>query len=263
VCELLSVGTIVFRAGRLLLIGLVVLLLLCATALAQPSLEYRNRGSRYEGVRALPVSGYTIELLSFRALYDEPAALGGLPPQYRVRFFLEKAVPAYIVVREIDNKRSYWLDNVKPKTPWVSGFNNIFEWPTGDVLAHISDVKLYDLGVIVRVGNEAPALIERVAPAILYHSIAPTSIVGYEFAFKTNVTAGFEFRIERSDGTAPKSLPLPRELRKWSYGVPFRVRLDVSNLEPGKYRLKARGRVLENNETFTQEVEFIHHPKVR
>jgi hypothetical protein len=255
------VGTIVFRAGRLLPIGLVILLL-SHGALAQPSLEYRNRGDRYEGVRGLPVSGYTIELLSFRALYQEPVATGGLPPLYRVRFFLDKATPAYLVVREIDNKYSYWLDNVKPKASWVSGYN-VFEWPTKDVIAGLSNLKLYDLGVIVRVGTEVPASMERVAPAILYHSITPPSILGYEFAFKANVTAGYEFRVERGDGTMPKSQPEPRELRKWSYGVPFRVRLDASNVEPGKYLLKIRGRVLENNETFTQEVEFQHQPKMQ
>ena len=251
------------RAGKLLAIGLVALALLCEAALAQSSVEYRNRGNRNEGVRSLPVSGYTIELLSFRVLYEEPLALGGLPSQYRVRFSLDKQAPAYLVVREIDNKHSYWLDNVKPKAPWTSGFNNEFAWPTADVISHISDLKLYDLGVTVRVGNSTPAAIERVAPAILYHSITPASIAGYEFAFKTNVTAGLEFRIEKSDGIAPKAAAVPRALRKWSYGVPFRVKWDASNADPGKYQLKVVGRVLENNETFTQDVEFMHQPKVR
>ena len=50
--------------------------LLCGAALAQSSLEYRNRGNRFEGVRALPVSGYTIELLSAQAIYREPVPAG-------------------------------------------------------------------------------------------------------------------------------------------------------------------------------------------
>jgi hypothetical protein len=251
-----------WSARRLLLIGFVVFALLYEVALAQPRVEYRNRGDRYEGLRELPVSGYTIELLSFRALYEEPVP-PGLPPQYRVRFSLDKVEPTYLIVREIENKYSYWLDNVTPNRPWASGFANVFEWPTKDVLLHISNLKLYDLGVTVRVGKATPALIERVAPAILYHSITPTSIGGYEFAFKTNATASLEFRIERSDGIELKTTPEPRALRKWSYGVPFRVKWDASNSDPGRYRLKVHGRVLENNETFTQEVEFIHQPKVR
>jgi hypothetical protein len=257
------VGTIVFRAGRLLPIGLVGVLFLYSTALAQPSLEYRNRGNRHEGVRGLPVSGYAIELLSFRALYEEPIPTGGLPPQYRVRFFLDKETPAYLVVREIDNKESYWLDQVKPKTSWVAGFNNIFEWPTADVLAHIPALKLYDLGVIVRVADPNPTSKDRIAPAILYHSRHPTSVSGYKFVFKTNATVGFEFAIEDKDGTVPKLQPEPRVVHRWSYNVPLHVKWDASTARPGQYRLKVVARVLENNEKLTQEVEFVHQPDVQ
>jgi hypothetical protein len=258
-----GVTNLVFRAGRLLSISLVVLGFLYDATLAQSSLEYRNRGNRYEGVRALPVSGYTIELLSFRALYEEPGGAGGLPPQYRVRFFLEKEAPAYLVVREIDDKESYWLDNVKPKTSWASGFNNLFEWPTADVLAHIPALKLYDLGVIVRVADPNPTSKDRVAPAILYHSQYPTSVSGYKFVFKTNATVGFEFMIEESDGRVPKSQPEPRVVRTWQYKAPLSVKWDASTARPGRYRLKVIARVLENNDKLTQEVEFVHQPNVR
>lgn len=234
------------------------------TALAQPSVEYRNRGDRNEGIRALPVSGYKAELLSFRATYEEPLPAQRTPALYRLRFFLDKSAPAYVVVREVENKHSYWLDQVKPVTSWKPGFDNVFEWSTRDVIAQLPGptLKLYDLGVTVRVGSVDPSDLERVAPAILYYSSLPPWVAGYAFVFKTNATARLEFSVEKSDGTPVKVAPEPRVLQRWSYGMPLRVDWDATNAEPGQYRLKMVGRVLENNERFGKEVEFFHQPKV-
>jgi hypothetical protein len=236
---------------------------LCGTAHAGSSLEYRSRGNRFEGIRALPVSGYTIELLSARAIYQEPAAAGKTPAVYRMRFFLGQPASPYVVVREVDNRYSYWLDKVEPRTPWRPGFDNVFEWPTQDVIGQLTGLGLYDLGVIVRVGNESPSDLETVAPVILYYSVPPGSITGYEFVFKTNVTARLEFSVERSDGTPVRSAPEPRVVRSWSYGTPLRVRWNAAAAEKGEYRLKVQGRVLENNQTFGKEIRFYHQPKVR
>jgi hypothetical protein len=43
------------------------------SALAQPDLQYRNRGNRYEGVKPKPVAGYDIELISVLVDYREEA----------------------------------------------------------------------------------------------------------------------------------------------------------------------------------------------
>ena len=236
---------------------------LSGSALAQSNLDYRNRGNRFEGVRPLPVSGYTIELLSFRATYDEPLPAGSTPPLYRMRFFLEKPAPAYVVVREVENKHSYWLDKVRPPTPWGPGFANAFEWSTRDVIDQLPGLKLYDLGVTVRVANEMPSDVETVAPVILYHSVLPGAISGYEFALKTNATARLEFSVERSDGTAVTPTPTPRIVPRWSYGVPLQVIWDASRAAAGEYRLKVTGRVLENNDKFGKEIRFFHQPNVR
>jgi hypothetical protein len=244
--------------------GLVVpAVLVVATAFAQPNVEYRNRGNRFEGVRALPVSGYVIELLSFRAIYrEDPPSPHTMPPVYRMRFFLDRPASAYVVVREVDNRHSYWLDQVTPATPWRPGFENLFEWPTKDVIRQIS-LRLDDLGVTVRLGHEHPSDLETVAPAILYYSVPPGSISGYEFAFKTNATAHLEFSIERSDGSRVKPAPAPPVLPMWSYGVPLRVTWDAAGAQAGGYRLMVEGRVLENNQKFRKEIRFFHQPKVR
>lgn len=239
--------------------------LLGGTALARPGLEYRDRGNRHEGVRrGPPVSGYAIELLSSRAIHQEPPPSDKIPPVYRVQFFLAKDASVYVVVREVENKHSYWLDRVKRPT-WAKGFDNVFEWATRDVIAQLpgSPLSLYDLGVVVRVGYESPSDLERVAPAILYYSAPPASITGYEFVFKTNATARLDFSVEKSDGTAAKPAPDPRTVAKWSYGIPLRVTWDATKAEAGEYRLKAIGRVLENNQVFGKEIQFFHQPKVR
>ena len=250
------------RSRSALAVAAVATAFFCGAALAQSSVDYRNRGNRFEGVRALPVSGYTIELVSFRAAYDEPPP-ASMPALYRMRFFLEKPAPAYVVVREVRNIHSYWLDKVKPKTPWGPGFANSFEWSTRDVIDQLPGLKLDDLGVTVRVGTEHPSDLETVAPVILYHSALPGAIGGYEFAFKTNATARLEFSVERADGSAVAPAPAPRIVQTWSYGVPLLVTWDASRAVAGEYRLRVRGRVLENNQTFGKEIRFFHQPNVR
>jgi hypothetical protein len=232
-----------------------------ATAFAQSSTEYRSRGNRWEGVRDLPVSGYTIELLSFRASHREdlqPATA----QVYRLRFFLNRPVPAYVVVREVDNRHSYWLDQVMPATPWKPGFENLFEWPNKEVIRQLN-LNLDDLGVIVRLESEYPSDLETVAPALLYSSAPPGSISSYDFFFKTNVTARLEFSIEDSDGRPVVPAPAPRVVKNWPYSVPLRVTWDAAKAQAGEYRLTVQGRVLENNEKFEKVVRFFHQPRVR
>ncbi len=230
-------------------------------ALSQPRVDYRDRGDRFEGVRRFPVSGYTIELLAAQATYKEPLPAGTTPAIYRLRFFLERPAPAHVVVREVDNRHSYWLDKLQPATPWRAGFANQFAWPTSDVIGKLPGLGLYDLGVVVRLGSESPSDLETVAPAVLYHSALPAAIAGYEFAFKTNATARLELSVERSDGTPVEPPPEPRVLRSWPFGAPLRVTWDASHARAGEYRLRVSGRALQNNQPFRKEVRFFHQPK--
>jgi len=248
------------RSGALVASVLLGAALLSGPAFAQPRVEYRNRGNRFEGVRALPVSGYTIELLAAQATYKDPVPADTTPAVYRLRFFLDRPESAYVVVREVHNRHSYWLDKLQPPTPWRPGFANLFEWSTKDVLGNLPGLGLYDLGVIVRVGNESPSDLETVAPAVLYHSLLPGSVSGYEFAFKTNAAARLEFSVERSDGSPAEALPEPRRVERWPFGVPLRVTWDAAAAQAGEYRLKVLGRVLQTNQQFGKEVRFFHQP---
>ncbi len=226
--------------------------------------EYGSRGNRNEGVREFPVSGYTIELLSARAVGVGVESPTTTPESVRMLFYLERAEPTFVVVREVDNKYSYWLDQVKPSAPWRPGFDNMFEWPTADVIGKLPGLKIDDLGLTVRVGSENPSDLEIVAPGFLCLSQCPKTIRSYEFAFKTNATARLEFSIERSDHRHSAQLELePQILPAWSYGIPVRVTWNAANAEAGEYRLKVAGRVLENNKRFGKEVRFFHQPTVK
>lgn len=231
-------------------------------SLAQAGIEYRQRGNRAEGVRALPVSGYLIELVSFRARYDEQSTPAPLSP-YRLRFFLDRDAPAYVVVREQENRYSYWLDKVRPASPWRTGFGNVFEWSSQEVLAQLSELRPDQLGVTVRLGGDSPSSVERVAPAILYRTTAPTAITAYEVTFVSNVSIRFTASVEREDGAAAIGAVEPPSLRSWPPGLPLRLSWDASLAAAGRYRLRLRAQSRENLERFDQVVEFFHQPQVR
>jgi len=230
-------------------------------------LEYQNRGDYYEGVRATPAAGLTIELLSAKAIHNEPASTETLPPRYRLRFYLKKdTLPVSVVVQDVAGKTGYVLDKVKPARPWGTGFDNVFEWSTHDVIAHIPGLEdLNRLGVVVRLGRATPSGHEEIAPALLYYrSDPPASITSYEFAFKTTTTARLAINVERTDGAEVAVQPTPKAVPQWLGGdIPLRVTWDAANAAPGEYRLVVRGQSLQNAERFEERVTFYHEPILR
>ena len=109
----------------------------------QVGIQYQNRGNRYEGVKPEPVSGDDIELISARVNYQEETQQ--LPDLFKLKFFLQIQVEVYVIVREIEYKRYYWMDKVQPPEPWKAGFDNAFEWSTKGVFQQLSDLGMYDL----------------------------------------------------------------------------------------------------------------------
>ena len=111
------------------------LLVLCALVLgmnpaaAQQDIQYQRRGNRSEGIKPKPVSGYDVELLS--ALVDTQEDMSKLGAMLGFRFFLKEPASVYPLVRELEYKHYYVLDNVQPATAWQVGYGNVFEWPTG------------------------------------------------------------------------------------------------------------------------------------
>ncbi|NIT60271.1 MAG: hypothetical protein GWN00_29905 [Aliifodinibius sp.] len=223
---------------------------------AQMDLQYQRRGDHYyEGVKPRPVSGYDIELISVLVNYRE--YIGQMPNQLKVKFYLKETSDVYLTVRELKYKHYYWLDRVNPVKPWRPGFDNFFEWPTDIVIKRLKGMAMYDLGVLIRLGNENPTSVERVAPAIFYHLDVPQDVTGYLFTFKINSDARISCSIYKvGEETAVYKQIFRRKLG----GRPFTVRWDAFGVEAGVYKMLITGYFLSTNARFQQSVEFYHQP---
>jgi hypothetical protein len=239
-------------------VGLLILSAPVIGSAQSTSPEYQKRGGRFEGVKPKPVAGSDIELLSARADYTEPA--DPLPAQLKIKFYLDSPSDPYLYVRELDNRYYYWLDKVQPSTPWATGFNNLFAWPSTDVIKQLDQLHMYDLGVIVRLGRPEPGALERVAPVIFYHSSLPPRVNGYLFTFRLNSAAHIVASIYQGDKQEPIFHDVyPRK----AGGAPFTVRWDASTAPAGPYRLVIGGWFSDTNQPISQTVMFFHQPVIK
>jgi hypothetical protein len=243
-----------------LMIGLMLLLLVvwASSTLAEMHLQYRSRGNRFEGVRPKPVSGYDIELISARVDYKEEG--NRMPERFKVKVYLEQPSQVHVTVRELDYKYYYWMDKVQPAEPWRPGFDNVFDWPTRDVIQQLGEISMYDLGVVARLENTDPSIVERVAPVIFYHSQVPANVQGYVFTFKTNGDARLTCEVYEEEGVKPV---FTHHIHRQPGGSAFTVRWDSSQAAEGGYRLLVRGFFVEDNRRINQTVSFYHQPAVR
>lgn len=230
------------------------------TSLLADSLEYQNRGNRYEGVKPKPVSGYDVELISALVDYQEPSP--ALPNEVRLKFFLlRRTKDVFLTIRELDYKHYYWMDKVQPTKPWDKGFGNEFIWQTDAVLRQLDKaMNLYDLGVLVRVEHQEPSADDLVAPAILYHTEAPKKITGYLITLKVNGDARLSCSFYRGDLQTPLT---QQRFPKKIAGRPFTVRWDSQAAAEGTYKMVVEGYFLDTNQHFSQTVRFYHQPSVR
>jgi hypothetical protein len=222
------------------------------------SLEYQSRGNRYEGVKPKLVSGYDVDLISARIDYTEK--LHHIPEWLKLKFYLNRPSEVYLTVRELDYTHYYWLDKAQPSKAWGPGFDNVFVWPSGDVLQQLRGIEMYHLGVVARLDRPEPSKLERVAPVLFYASEPPTTIKGYLFTFKVSSDAYLSCAIYQAGAADPVfTQPIPRQ----PGGRPFTVRWDSSQVAEGTYSLTVRGYFLETNDPIDQTVAFYHQPLVR
>jgi hypothetical protein len=245
------------RRFGLVVAGLLALHTPIAGRAQRSSEEYQKRAGRYEGIKPKPVAGYDIELLSARADYTETA--NSMPDRLKIKFHLDTPSSVFLYVRELDYKYYYWLDKVQPVVPWTVGFNNAFEWPSSDVLRQLIPLRMYDLGVVVRLDHPEPAAIEHVAPAIFYSSSLPVRVNGYLFSFRLNGAA----HIIASIFAADRPIPVFREVypRK-AGGASFTIRWNATAAPTGLYRLVIGGWFSDTNQPISQTVTFFHQPVV-
>jgi hypothetical protein len=248
------------RLGLLVMIAFAALAGAWADTQAQTQLQYQKRANRYEGVRARPVSGFDIELLAAQVAYtDDPDKVG---ERFHIRFFLPGQRAAHLVVRELDYRYFYWLDKVQPESPWRAGFGNVFDWSTSEVVRQLANLRISDLGVVVRLDRETPSATEEVAPALFYQSQFPASVRGYVFHFRLREDAMMKASIFKEAGAQSIwSAPLGRRIA----GRPFSYRWDLGEegAAEGSYRLVLSGYLLSTNDPVSQVVKFYHRPQVR
>lgn len=227
-----------------------------AAANDSPLLQYQSRGDRYEGLRPKPVSGYDVALLSARVDYRTTGE--AWPDRLRLRFFLPVGAGPHIIVRQLRSKsRYYWLDRVKPLSPWRPGEFNEFSWPTATVLRKLETLRIGDLGTVIRLGEGDPVRkSERVAPVLLYHSRIPELVEGYRFTFKTNGEANVNFKVYRGE-----SVVFERPETKEKAGSPFTVRWPSAGEPAGEYRMVLSGRFSDGSPV-DKEISFLHLPRL-
>lgn len=230
------------------------------TSLAQRAVEYQERSYAFEGVKPSPVSGFDIELLSARVnYYDQPDKIGD---RLQIRFFLDNPRPVFLVVREIDPKYYYWLDKVKPKTEWIAGFENVFDWPTTEVIRELGGLKPNDLGIVARLDKREPSAVETVAPVLFYQSQYPTQVNGYLFTFGLRDDAKVRGVIyEETKG----AIVFSQDVGRQRGGRPFTLKWDLTTAPAptGQYRLVLSGYTLSTNDPISQIVRFIHMPMTK
>lgn len=216
-------------------------------------LDYAPRGNppdRYEGIKASPVSGLDIELISALIVYPEEEKV--TPPNYKLKFYLQEP-SVYITVRELRPTHYYWLDRVSQN--WQKGFN-VYQWQTKEVIEPLK-LKISKLGVVARLTDQGGGETEYVTPVALYHTNPPVTVSGYLFTFKVNGNAELNYMLYQGDSGIPI---VEEKLGKQITGEPFPIYWDSSQAMEGYYELVLEGYFLNNGMSVYQSVQFYHKP---
>jgi len=216
-------------------------------------LDYQNRGNRWEGIAPHPVAGSDIELLS--ALVHHRETWQPLPPKCKMKFYLQNTTEVALKVQELRLRRFYKMDRIIPKSSLQQGFNEL-QWPTNAVIEPLH-LDIAKLGAVARLQSVANLQTEHVAPVLLYHTSAPTSINGYRFAFKVADSAKLSYAVYQGNSRQPL---LEQELGKQTGGTPFVIFWDSHTALIGNYKLVVKGYFLDGYRKIRQDVHFYHQP---
>ena len=222
---------------------------------SQTELRYQDRGNRYEGVKGSPVSA-RVDFISALADYRENV---GMTDQFKLKFYLSEKTQVYITIRELDNRRNYWMDRIRPSSDWRTGFGNEFQWPSQEVVRPLG-LQLTNLGAVVQLGSEEPSQDVRVAPAILYQSSPPRTIGKYLFTFMIGRKADATCSFSRDEDNSPI---LSTESFQMIGRRPRTCSWNASRASEGWYRLSVKITYSNNNEEANKVVHFYHRPSVR
>jgi hypothetical protein len=230
-------------------------LLAAAGSQYDPTLQFQNRGDRYEGIRSVPVGGLDVELLSARV--DDPKRSDApWGEQVAIRFYLPAADAVHITVRQLrSGATNYWLDRVQ--RTWKEGSVNEYAWATAPVLRRLVDVRFEDLGAVIRVGRDDPlARTQRVLPVVFFQQQAVDVARAYRFALKTNGRARVSVAVYAGN------TEIYRRPDNWEEaGSPFTIFRRADSVAEGWYRLVVSGHFA-NNAPLNKEIVFYHRPSL-
>jgi hypothetical protein len=261
-CEKRRTADCVPRAAilRWLAGGLVIKGLLCVSIAATQDLEYQWRGDRFEGTKPSAVGGFGVTLLSASVDFEEQP--NQVRDCFRVRYFVNREVPVYIVVRELGlneekEKYDYWLKRTQPPmTGW-----NTYAWATDDVVKKFRKLGMEDLAVVARLNRPEPTgdPIEQIAPVVFYQKKTPARIEGYRFWFRSRETAEFAASVYPMSGVQQAQILLKSSGRVIS-DRPFEVRWNVLDEREGSYKFVLSSTSKSN---LRYEFEFYHQPIIK
>lgn len=239
---------------RLLTILLTIVIFLSGS-ISKESFEYKKRGNREEGIRAVGIGAPNLELLSFvahkeKTKWDADIIL-------RIRFFLPKVSSFYITAKELRVRKFYIMKPLQHK--WPSGWHEFSPWPTKDVLKPLG-ISLDDLGIVGKLNRDRIGSGE-IAPLIIYHSSMPSQVNKYTLHFlpRDNLKR-MEYRLYK---VYPETLVAQQRIMMLSGGSPFSITLDLSNQNEGYYKLIMDGKFKNRVGGPQRTYYFFHKPDVK
>jgi len=226
-----------------------------------------DRGNRYEGRIDVPVSGSSIELLSFVGRverYDDAVDLN-------VRFYLPTdeqltcgmSPPGTdgvkVEARELREEKLYYMES-KGQQDWESGaWNRFGPWDTRAVLDR-EGISPSNLGVLVKLDKKPWTA---VAPAFVFHTQPPTRVESYRLHLRPNATLSqVSYKLLGCESGERVEVAAATLRGDKIAGEPFAIRLDVSDLSAGPLIVRVNGQVKNRDKRPSIDVRLYHQPEI-
>lgn len=212
-----------------------------------------DKGNRYEGSYEDQVSNPRIELTSF---------VGNLEPyefgkgqHLNVEFYSPESRDYTLHAEELKRIKYYWMQDKGKlaKKTW-----NVFQdWPVDHILKRYQ-ISYRDLAILIRLGKESDQIF---APALVYHSDRPDSLLHYIIQLRLGVSVGpGSWTLYQGKQNKEENELIKRPTPKQSAGRAFPVFLSHKLLSKGEgwYTFEFDAREKGNLRAVHYEFSFYH-----
>jgi len=224
-----------------------------------------DRGNRYEGRIDVPVSGSSLELLSFVGRVERYSGAVDL----NVRFYLPtdeeltcgvtppETSGVKVEARELREDKLYYMES-KGDLGWDLGaWNRFGPWETGTVLDR-EGIQPSNLGVLVKLEKKPWTA---VAPAFVYQTQPPMQVESYRVHLRPNATLSqASYKLLGCQDGEPVELAAATLRGDKIAGEPFAIRLDVSEVDAGPLTVRITGQVKNRDKRPSLDVRLYHEP---